>query len=267
MKVSTTKKVVIDHIDRFQTKLKQNVNHRCGQGKIGTKVWKRIASICLLSYKLHQNYSSVCLEYCSKCLLVAMFESHLSSVILGLTHTEVLTDNWFICSREPDHHSSDSWRPVCAEPELSCPRARVLQLQQPWQQHPGVSLWTWAADIHCNSECHFVCCSTSWRCSLTSRLTFMDVLSATLYYVHHPLFFAPTADYLSTLSMSSTSLGSDTELTGQDSALWSSAVDLRRGDTKGTLLKVQSLYFPLSNSCWCLSIHYHSSVTTKLLCT
>ncbi|XP_040899034.1 rho guanine nucleotide exchange factor 28-like isoform X1 [Toxotes jaculatrix] len=45
-------------------------------------------------------------------------------------------------------------------------------------------------------------------------------------------------DYLSTLSMSSTSLGSDTELTGLDSALWSSAVELRRGDTKGTLLKV-----------------------------
>ncbi|XP_075994725.1 rho guanine nucleotide exchange factor 28-like isoform X2 [Genypterus blacodes] len=41
-------------------------------------------------------------------------------------------------------------------------------------------------------------------------------------------------DYLSTLSMSSTSLDS----TGTDSMLWSSAVDLRRGDTKGTLLKV-----------------------------
>ncbi|CAN9513011.1 unnamed protein product [Ophioblennius macclurei] len=45
-------------------------------------------------------------------------------------------------------------------------------------------------------------------------------------------------DYLSTLSMSSTSLGSDSELTGLDSALWSSAVELRKGDTKGTLLKV-----------------------------
>ncbi|XP_049907349.1 rho guanine nucleotide exchange factor 28-like isoform X2 [Epinephelus moara] len=45
-------------------------------------------------------------------------------------------------------------------------------------------------------------------------------------------------DYLSTLSMSSTSLGSDNELTGMDSLLWSSAVELRRGDTKGTLLKV-----------------------------
>ncbi|XP_031161548.1 rho guanine nucleotide exchange factor 28-like isoform X4 [Sander lucioperca] len=45
-------------------------------------------------------------------------------------------------------------------------------------------------------------------------------------------------DYLSTLSMSSTSLGSDSELTGLDSVLWSSAVELRRGDTKGTLLKV-----------------------------
>lgn len=45
-------------------------------------------------------------------------------------------------------------------------------------------------------------------------------------------------DYLSTLSMSSTSLGSDSELTGLDSALWSSTVELRKGDTKGTLLKV-----------------------------
>ncbi|XP_044051051.1 rho guanine nucleotide exchange factor 28-like isoform X2 [Siniperca chuatsi] len=45
-------------------------------------------------------------------------------------------------------------------------------------------------------------------------------------------------DYLSTLSMSSTSLGSDSELTGLDSVLWSSAVELRRGDPKGTLLKV-----------------------------
>ncbi|KAM3611270.1 uncharacterized protein V6R79_015797 [Siganus canaliculatus] len=45
-------------------------------------------------------------------------------------------------------------------------------------------------------------------------------------------------DYLSTLSMSSTSLGSDSELTWPDSVLWSSAVELRRGDTKGTLLKV-----------------------------
>ncbi|KAM8761173.1 rho guanine nucleotide exchange factor 28-like isoform 2-T2 [Acanthopagrus schlegelii] len=45
-------------------------------------------------------------------------------------------------------------------------------------------------------------------------------------------------DYLSTLSMSSTSLGSDSELTGLDSALWSSAIELRRGDNKGTFLKV-----------------------------
>ncbi|XP_051279663.1 rho guanine nucleotide exchange factor 28 isoform X5 [Dicentrarchus labrax] len=45
-------------------------------------------------------------------------------------------------------------------------------------------------------------------------------------------------DYLSTLSMSSTSLGSDSELTGLDSVLWSSAIELRRGDNKGTLLKV-----------------------------
>ncbi|XP_070689414.1 rho guanine nucleotide exchange factor 28-like isoform X2 [Pempheris klunzingeri] len=44
-------------------------------------------------------------------------------------------------------------------------------------------------------------------------------------------------DYLSTLSMSSTSLGSD-ELTGVDSMQWSSAAELRRGETKGTLFKV-----------------------------
>ncbi|XP_067377361.1 rho guanine nucleotide exchange factor 28-like isoform X2 [Channa argus] len=45
-------------------------------------------------------------------------------------------------------------------------------------------------------------------------------------------------DYLSTLSMSSTSLGSDCDSTGLDSVLWSSAVELRRGDTKATMLKV-----------------------------
>ncbi|XP_051806789.1 rho guanine nucleotide exchange factor 28-like isoform X3 [Acanthochromis polyacanthus] len=45
-------------------------------------------------------------------------------------------------------------------------------------------------------------------------------------------------DYLSTLSMSSASLGSDSELTGLDNVLWSSAVELRKSDTKGTLIKV-----------------------------
>ncbi|XP_070402307.1 rho guanine nucleotide exchange factor 28 isoform X2 [Nothobranchius furzeri] len=44
-------------------------------------------------------------------------------------------------------------------------------------------------------------------------------------------------DYLSTLSMSSASLGSDGELAGLDVS-WSSAVELRRGDAKGTMLKV-----------------------------
>lgn len=53
------------------------------------------------------------------------------------------------------------------------------------------------------------------------------------------LLSSPTADYLNTLSMSSASLGSDSELTGLDSALWSSALELRRGDPRGTLLKVQ----------------------------
>ncbi|KAM4746694.1 rho guanine nucleotide exchange factor 28-like isoform 2-T2 [Anableps anableps] len=45
-------------------------------------------------------------------------------------------------------------------------------------------------------------------------------------------------DYLSTLSMSSNSLGSDSELAGMDNTSWSSAVELRKGDTKGTLFKV-----------------------------
>ncbi|KAM9743736.1 rho guanine nucleotide exchange factor 28-like isoform 2-T2 [Menidia menidia] len=45
-------------------------------------------------------------------------------------------------------------------------------------------------------------------------------------------------DYLSTLSMSSTSFGSDCELAGLDNVSWSSAVELKKGDTKGTLLKV-----------------------------
>ncbi|XP_035495943.2 rho guanine nucleotide exchange factor 28 isoform X3 [Scophthalmus maximus] len=49
---------------------------------------------------------------------------------------------------------------------------------------------------------------------------------------------SPSEHYLSTLSMSSTSLGSDTELTGLDGVPCSPAVELRRGDTKGTLLKV-----------------------------
>ncbi|XP_063345271.1 rho guanine nucleotide exchange factor 28-like isoform X2 [Pelmatolapia mariae] len=50
-------------------------------------------------------------------------------------------------------------------------------------------------------------------------------------------------DYLSTLSMSSTSLGSDSELAGMDNSLWSSAVELRKGENKGTLMaeSVQSL--------------------------
>uniref|UniRef100_UPI003AAAB36D rho guanine nucleotide exchange factor 28-like n=1 Tax=Centroberyx gerrardi TaxID=166262 RepID=UPI003AAAB36D len=45
-------------------------------------------------------------------------------------------------------------------------------------------------------------------------------------------------DYLSTLSVSSTSLVSDSEWTGPDGPLWSSAAELTRGDTNGTQLKV-----------------------------
>lgn len=45
-------------------------------------------------------------------------------------------------------------------------------------------------------------------------------------------------DYLSTLSMSSASPGSDSELTGLDCSPWSPAAEPRRGDAKVTLLKV-----------------------------
>ncbi|XP_038133207.1 rho guanine nucleotide exchange factor 28-like isoform X1 [Cyprinodon tularosa] len=45
-------------------------------------------------------------------------------------------------------------------------------------------------------------------------------------------------DYLSTLSISSNSLGSDCELAAMDNTTWSSAVELKKGETKGTLLKV-----------------------------
>ncbi|XP_061623504.1 rho guanine nucleotide exchange factor 28-like isoform X4 [Phyllopteryx taeniolatus] len=45
-------------------------------------------------------------------------------------------------------------------------------------------------------------------------------------------------DYLSTLSMSSTSLGSDSEGTGMDGVLWRSAAEPKKGDTKDTLFKV-----------------------------
>ncbi|KAM4578693.1 rho guanine nucleotide exchange factor 28-like [Fundulus diaphanus] len=59
-------------------------------------------------------------------------------------------------------------------------------------------------------------------------------------------------DYLSTLSMSSNSLGSDSELAGMDNASWSSAVDLRKGDTKGTLLKVAESVQSLTQLLYCL---------------
>lgn len=85
--------------------------------------------------------------------------------------------------------------------------------------------------------------------------------AVTLTWALFPVHVA-TADYLSTLSMSSTSLGSDSELTGLDSALWSSAVELRRGDNKGTLLKVWLLYFPMS-SVYNIYMYYCSSVVTQ----
>ncbi|XP_028313645.1 rho guanine nucleotide exchange factor 28-like isoform X3 [Gouania willdenowi] len=45
-------------------------------------------------------------------------------------------------------------------------------------------------------------------------------------------------DYLSTLSMSSASLGSDSESAGLDSAVWSCVTEPRKGDNKGNILKV-----------------------------
>ncbi|XP_053726398.1 rho guanine nucleotide exchange factor 28-like isoform X2 [Synchiropus splendidus] len=45
-------------------------------------------------------------------------------------------------------------------------------------------------------------------------------------------------DYLSTLSVSSTSLASEGDLTGLDGVMWSSGAELRRGDAKDTLHKV-----------------------------
>lgn len=67
---------------------------------------------------------------------------------------------------------------------------------------------------------------------------YVEALTFNSIYCHLP------ADYLSTLSMSSTSLGSDCEQTGPDSVLWGSAVDFRRGDTKGMLSKVQPRLIP-----------------------
>lgn len=130
-----------------------------------------------------------------------------------------------LCSGEPDEHSTEPWRPLGSESELSCRRTSRLQLQQPRQQHTGISFWTWAAETHTFSD--------FWFC--WSRLCHCDI------YLSLSAFLVATADYLSTLSMSSTSLGSDSELAGMDSTLWSSAGELRRVDSKGTLLKVRPL--------------------------
>lgn len=86
------------------------------------------------------------------------------------------------------------------------------------------------------------CLSLSWHCcSHTTQSLTMQVHHIAWYVravTFTSSFLVATADYLSTLSMSSTSLGSDSEPTGMDCVLWSSAVELKRGDTKGTLLKV-----------------------------
>lgn len=132
-----------------------------------------------------------------------------------------------LCSREPDEHSAEPWWPLWSEPELSCGRTSRLQLQQPRQQHTGISFWTWAAETRTFSL--FWLCWI-WLCCCDVCLSLS------------PFLFA-AADYLSTLSMSSTSLGSDSELTGMDSTLWGSAGELRRVDSKGTLFKVRPLCF------------------------
>lgn len=119
-------------------------------------------------------------------------------------------------SGEPDEHSADSWWPLWSKSEFSCRRTSGLQLQQPRQQHTGISFWTWAAETHIFCDVWFSWTFT-WPCLC---------------------FLVATADYLSTLSMSSTSLGSDSDLTGMDSTLWSSAIELRRVESKGMLFKV-----------------------------
>lgn len=68
-----------------------------------------------------------------------------------------------------------------------------------------------------------------------------------------------TADYLSTLSLSSTSLGSDSEMTGLDNAVWSSAVELKKGDSKGTLSKVP---IPNNNHDNTIYMHYCGPLIT-----
>lgn len=142
-----------------------------------------------------------------------------------LLHSKTVSNVTFSspCSREPDEHSAEPW--FWSGSELSCGRTSRLQLQQPRQQHTGISFWTWAAERWTFS--------IFWFC--WSRLHHCDI------YLSLSAFLVATADYLSTLSMSSTSLGSDSELTGMDSTLWSSAGELRRVDSKGTLFKVRPL--------------------------
>lgn len=74
-------------------------------------------------------------------------------------------------SREPDEHSAEPWWPLWSEPELSCGRTSRLQLQQPRQQHTGISFWTWAAETRTFSlfdcaEFGFVAVTFAWGCHL-----------------------------------------------------------------------------------------------------
>lgn len=69
-----------------------------------------------------------------KCCFVAVLWVYVAVVVLFLTNI------CFFCSGEPDHHSAGSRWPFCTKSQLSCSRPRGLQLQQPRQQHAGLSV-------------------------------------------------------------------------------------------------------------------------------
>lgn len=146
----------------------------------------------------------------------------LFNLFIPVCHTLVFLNRKFIsifqshslicfswCSGEPYQRPPDSKWFLNSESELSC--WRRLQLQQ----RSGVSLWAWVI-FH--------------RRLIRSDASGYDMCSLLTF----------TADYLSTLSMSSTSLGSDSESAGLDNVSWSPASEFRKAD-KGTLLKVCSL--------------------------
>ena len=146
-------------------------------------------------------------------------------------------------AEKPGPHPPGPGRSRCPDPELSGPRTRVLQLQQPRQQHPGVS-------------------------PLNVSTALQNVLCVYLYSggaIHRVLVL--TADYLSTLSnelhVPGIGHGADG---GCDGVVWSSAVELRRGDNKGTMLKVSTTAVPHEQ---CLLVDKCESVspgTNALFC-